>query len=277
MVHRIVDLLNLHFNQQLTEHDVVLEDPFVPNEPRVARNTGCWVLPTRDAVPVAPGVFYYDRLNLPATFAGMTPIVKAYKGENVSTGQLAVRLAQRYGIELKATDVVDVVVPVETVPQTVDLHVTGNNLVWTGSLKIVLDESVPALDSIYYPKFHEINPTGVDITRKPASVYSWDFDLSDTGLEAILPLLRPAQSVVESFADDLTRISNDPWCFSDQPGPFNLFGSIILHNGKALSSDARRHLGGNPNHQSVLAILLSHFCTNLGGVLLLGYRNSNSF
>jgi hypothetical protein len=235
------------------------------------------VLPTRDAVSIAPGVFYYDRLNLSATFAGINPVVKAYKGETVSKCQLAVRLSQRYGVELKADDVLDETVTVDTVPITVDLVVKPNNLVWTGNLKIVLDESLPVIDPVYYPKFHEINPTGVDITRKPASVYSWDFDLSDTGLEAILPLLRPAQSVVESFADDLTRISNDPWCFSDQPGPFNLFGSIILHNGKALSSDARRHLGGNPNHQSVLAILLSHFCTNLGGVLLLGYRNSNSF
>lgn len=273
MTTRMISLLNRHFQLDLSNHDLTFEDPFVPDEKDILRNSCCWVLPSHDRVRVAPGAFYYDRLNLSNTMAGPPIVVSAFLNECLSTGQIAVRLSQRYGVELSAKDVVDEQVFVECLPKVIELKAKQTSMVWMGSVQVILD-TVKDLGPIpRFPTFLDINPPGTDVKKKAAAVYSWDFDLSGTALENVLSVVRSGQPFVDSFTDDLSQLSNDPWVYKEQPAPFNLYGSYVLHNGSNSAQDVRERFAGNPHHNYVVAVLLSHFCTNLSGVLLLGYGN----
>lgn len=273
MTTRMISLLNRHFQLALSDSDLAFEDPFVPNEKGVLRNSCCWVIPSRDSVQLAPGAFYYDRLNLSNALAGPPIVVPAYLNESLSSGQIAVRLSQRYGMELSARDVEDCLVVVDTLPKVIELKAKPTSLVWIGAVQVILD-TVKDLGRIpHFPSFLDINPPGTDIKKKAAAVYSWDFDLSGTALENVLSVVRSGQPFVDSFTDDLSQLSNDPWCYKEDPAPFNLYGSYVLHNGSNSAQDVRERFAGNPYHNYVVAVLLSHFCTNLSGVLMLGYGN----
>lgn len=89
--------------------------------------------------------------------------------------------------------------------------------------------------------------------------------------ETELRTLAPGVELIDTtvVSDILQGITGDVWYFSSvEPGPFNLSGATVIYNG--LTGDVLNFTDGEYNY--VIGIQLGSLCSNLTGVIKLGYK-----
>lgn len=70
----------------------------------------------------------------------------------------------------------------------------------------------------------------------------------------------------------LQTLTNDKWVATETPADFNLYGAKVIYNGFVSKDQTLENTGYN----FVVAVELSELCTNLTGIIKIGYRYSSS-
>lgn len=112
--------------------------------------------------------------------------------------------------------------------------------------------------------------TDVSSGRFPTEMYVSNLCMiSGSRLGQWLYYVKEDNLMSDHVLETLKELTGDEWVLSEDPHDFNLYGFQVVYNG--LSSDEYKTT--DPNYPYVLVISLSELCTNLQGVIAIGYRN----
>ncbi len=247
--------------------------PAAVNENQEIHRNSCLFMSTLPGVmPSGTILFYYDRHRFDDCFVNITPKLAVKVGDVVTTSMIASMVADKYGLELDATDVIgsnDIVI--DTLPKSVEIVAVAGNHGWEGKVTVQLVAEEPKLEEVLTVKtLNGINPPSSVLTKTQAAIYSWDFVVKEN-----IPFWQNLvmDSLVDNaFVAEFNKLAPDTWLLAEEETIFNLEGAKIIYNGIYKESDIHNQLGGNPDHPSVVAVELSDKCNNVGGILLIGYE-----
>lgn len=86
--------------------------------------------------------------------------------------------------------------------------------------------------------------------------------------------LKPGDLVHAGIIDIAQSLTDDPWVFTKGPGPFNMYGTKVVHNGV---NTGELYID-DPRVTNVLVLEFGEeYCTNIRGQWLFGYYNAESW
>lgn len=131
-----------------------------------------------------------------------------------------------------------------------NLDLLGNSI----SSLIDLRKYFSTVNDVKYPI--EAYVSNFDMTVDDYKLGEFLFESTDVNLSTI------------DLAYVLKRITNDEWVSEEEPAPFNLVDTRVMYNGFRKDS----HLDIPESYQYVMELVLGDKCSNLIGVIQLGYR-----
>lgn len=152
------------------------------------------------------------------------------------------------------------------------LDLLPNHLLLEGYIPVRIVSSIAALGTtigrlIDLRQYYQ----DVEAQRYPVELYTKQLTMV-TGNEQgmVLYHITNDNPMGPELAGILQELTGDPWVCQEDPAPFNVFGYVLNYNGLRSTTYSMT----DPLYPYVIAIaLVNLFCTNLTGVLTIGYRN----
>ncbi len=166
------------------------------------------------------------------------------------------------------------------------LRFKQNHLIFFGEVKIYTRRAVESLgtsiDSLLdLRKYYEdgnMNLPPVDLLIPKGELYvsreAYPDHAQRRGLESMLYAMKVDNllDVAWQLPMLLQTLTKDKWVASETPSEFNLYGAKVIYNGFVSKEQTLENSGYN----FVVAVELSELCTNLAGIIKIGYQYSSS-
>lgn len=267
----IIDLINAANNSTLDETKVSFGAPAPLTDDPSNHNTRTTVASVRGGGYVGSVNVTYNRLDIALLFNGIDVVIDV--PDAVTTADLLPRLNEKYGLGLEVSDISDTNIDKSsgTGSYTHTLVISGGSYAYIGSLSLIVGAEpevgerldtvilVNNLSGLLYPNS--------DTDKAQARVYSWD--INGNPISAWLSVRAVGETIVDNaLATELNKVTPDLWVYDgDAPAEFNTAGAEVIYAGPNLATNDT-----NQGYNRIVQIRLSETnCTNVGGVLTLGY------
>lgn len=143
----VVDLINADTGRQFAYGEVTFDDPYTVNLHN--RNTEVIVRGVLDAGYTGAKILHYNRIHMTEAMLPSEPEGVELMVPNdgfITTGEIAERLNQMFGLALEPEDFVDVDLEITSLPMSVQLTANPVSLAWRGGLAVSLVQDRPMFD-----------------------------------------------------------------------------------------------------------------------------------
>lgn len=265
----VIDLINVANSTSLTDGQVTIGTPTALSSDPDNYNTSAPAHAIKGSGYIGGVTVKYNRLDIGLLFKNIAVNVNALSA-TTTTGLLQT-LNEKYGLGLSAADVVDNPISTATTPITHTIQIAANSLAYTGSVTTTIGEDpevgerlntvilITNLNGLLYPNS--------DTTKGQAREYSWN--INGSSISTWLSARVTGETIADTaLAIELNKVTPDIWVFDDAAADYNTSGAEVLYAGP---NDATRDT--NQTYSRIVQFKLSEtLCTNLGGVLTLGYN-----
>jgi hypothetical protein len=264
----LVDLINLYNPDFLfTVADLNFSSPIVGNNGPT--DTNVTVTPTTAINAGGSVVLEYQRLDIGRYFLGAQ--VELNFATAVTPANILAQLLTQYQI-YSSTDPANAfsVVVNPNNPNQATITPAATNLVWVGSLSVAIDARPTMTVLIPNANFPGFGTPAGSANQPNAEAYFGVIN-GQQYLNDIVATPQGATFNTPLSAWQLgTELFNQTWVANATPGPNNIYGATVLHNGPATGSFALTEASG-AYAGNVLVIQLSAACTNYVGNLVIAY------
>lgn len=235
---RFAKIVKTTTGQDLDPRDIIVRNLRVNDNPDFKRNTRCFLMASANGKLQAGMSFYYNRLDLGKVFRDTAPVVEVEYGSRVTTRQLAVMVAERYGLDIYPEDIqTSGEFYIATLPYDIQILAEPGSMCVIGTVNVRLVDVGAQLSTVMgVTNLNGINPPNGNLDDKiQGATLSWLWEATPQ-IEAVLDAVQIDALVPDTMLPYLTQLTQQTiadavWVNTETPSEFNLNGATLVYSG----------------------------------------------